>query len=124
MCKTLHSIIGTTKKRDIYEDISFFFFFDHTCHIWKFLGQVSNTSHSSGNAGCLRYCARPWIKPVPQQLPEPLQRQCQILNTLCYSGNSHEDTSECKKFQRNMQIIVRKLWGERAFFRLKFLHYY
>ena len=32
---------------------------------------------------------RPGIEPTPQQQPEPLGRQCRILNLLCYSGNSN-----------------------------------
>ena len=63
------------------------FIFDHTLSIWKLLGQWLNSSlsynlcHSCDNAGCLTHCTRPGIEYTL------LQRQCQILNPLCYSGN-------------------------------------
>ena len=50
----------------------FFLFLPH-CSIWKFLGQVSNLSHSYSNTRSLTYCAGPGIKPMPPQ------RQCQIV---------------------------------------------
>ena len=31
---------------------------------------------------------RPGIEPMPQQQTKPLQRQCQVPNPLCHSGNS------------------------------------
>ena len=80
----------------------FFFFFCHTHVIWKFLGQGLNPSHSysvfycCSNAVSLTYCTTvgtPLKKlflggqasatPMPQQPPQPLQRQCRILNRLC-----------------------------------------
>ena len=80
----------------------FFFFLSHTHGIWKFLGQGLNPSHSysvfycCSNAVSLTYCTTvgtPLKKlflggqasatPMPQQPPQPLQRQCRILNRLC-----------------------------------------
>ena len=62
-------------------------FFGCTLSIRKFLGQGSNLSHSYdlcysySNTGLLTHCAGLWIE------PELSQRQCQIFNPLCNSGN-------------------------------------
>ena len=76
---------------------SFFFFFFNgwVCGIWKFLGPGSNLSHSCslhhscGSVGSLTLCAGLGIEPGPQQWPKSLQRQRQVINPLCHSGNSH-----------------------------------
>lgn len=65
-----------------------FFFSGHTCGIWKFPGQGSNSNsicdlyHSCGNAGALTPFARLGIEPVPPQ------RQGRNPNLLCCSRNS------------------------------------
>ena len=65
-----------------------FVFFGCTCGILKFPGQGSDPScscnlcHSCSNAGSSTLCAVPGIEPAPPQ------RQRQILNLLCLSGNS------------------------------------
>ena len=46
-------------------------------------------SHSYSHARSLTHCAGPVIESVPQQQPEPLQRQHRIFNQLCHSGNSN-----------------------------------
>lgn len=50
-------------------------------YLWhmKFPGPETDLHHSRGNACSLACCARPGIKPAPQQWPEPPQRQCWIL---------------------------------------------
>ena len=76
--------------------LSPFFFFGCTYSIWKFLGKGSSSTHSFNlhhscgktNTGTLSHCARPGIEITPQQQPELLQKQCQIFNPLCHSGNS------------------------------------
>ena len=73
-----------------------FFFFNFGCthSIWKFPGQRSNPSHSynwhqsHGHTRSLTLCARSGIKPMPQQWPEPLQRQHWVLNLPHHSRNS------------------------------------
>ena len=67
---------------------SFLFLNGHTHGIWKFPGQGLNPSHGYGNARSLTHCAKPGIKPTPQQQQEPLQRQRWILDPLHHSGNS------------------------------------
>ena len=74
-------------KWEIYHFLLFlFFFWPHTCCMWKFLCQGSNLSHSydlhhsCDNAGSLTPCTRPGIKPMPQQWPKLLQRHCWFLN--------------------------------------------
>ena len=49
----------------------------------------SDLQHSCSNAGSLTHCARLGIQAIPQRQPEPLQRQCWILNLLCHSRNSN-----------------------------------
>ena len=74
--------------------IYIYVFYGSTCGIWKFLGQGSNPSHycnlhhNCGNTRSLTLCAGPRIKPMPQQWPQLLQRQCQILHLLLLSNNS------------------------------------
>ena len=74
------------------QGLVFVLFFGCTRGIWKFPGQGLNPSHSCdlchswGNAGSLTHCARPGIKPLPQQRPKSLQRQHHILNLLCHKG--------------------------------------
>ena len=66
-----------------------FFFFGHTCSIWKFLDQGLNPSwscalcHSCDNTGSWSRCAGPGIKPTS------LQRQPRFLTPLSHSGNSN-----------------------------------
>ena len=72
---------------------SFLFFFGCTQSIRKFLGQRSNLSSSTyatavAALDTLTHCTGLGMEPDPQQQPEPLQRQCQVLNPLCHTGNS------------------------------------
>ena len=64
------------------------FFNGHTSSIWKFLGQESNLSHS---CDLCHSCGktRPGIEPMPQQRPEPLQRQSWVLNLLGHHGTPY-----------------------------------
>ena len=77
-----------------------FFFYSHTCGIWKFLGQGSNWSCSWGlwqnvgnirsatsvaaciNARTITHWPRPGIEPTSSQ------KQHWVLNLLSHSGNS------------------------------------
>ena len=52
------------------------------------LSHNCNLCHSCGKAGSLMHCAGLGIKPIPQQQPEPPQRQHSILTLLCHSRNS------------------------------------
>ena len=69
------------------ESLAIFFSFGHAHSIEKFLGQGSSLSHnfdlyhSHTNNRSLTHFTRPGIEPMP------LQRQCQKLNPLHYSGN-------------------------------------
>ena len=47
---------------------------------------ATSLHYSHSNARSITHCARPGIEPISPQ------RQCQILNLLCYSGNSHPAT--------------------------------
>ena len=66
----------------------FFFFFSCTCSIWMFPGQGSNLScscdicHSCNNTRSLTHRTGSGTESML------LQRQCRILNLLCYIGNS------------------------------------
>ena len=86
----------------------FFFFWSH--NIPKFPGQRLNLSrscelcHSCGHSVSLTYCTGLGIEPEPQLQPEPLQRQCQILNPFCHSGNSWQRPL-LKKYLMNGHLI-------------------
>ena len=65
------------------------FFNGHTHGIWNSPGQGSNLSHSFSNDGSLSHVPGPKIKlHLSSKQPEPLKRQCGILNLLCRGGNS------------------------------------
>ena len=67
-------------------------FWLHQWHM-EVSGQGSNPSCSChlccscGNTRSLTHCARQGMEPMPWQWPELLQREHQILNPLCHSGN-------------------------------------
>ena len=67
----------------------FLFFFGYTHGIWKFPVQRLNPScsydlcYSCGSSGSLTHCTGLGVKPVPQQPPEPPQRQHRIFNLYC-----------------------------------------
>ena len=71
----------------------FFFFFSHTCSVWKFPGQGWNPScscslrHSCSNAISSTHCTR---LRVESMLP---QRPRRVLNRLCHRGNAWSGVS-------------------------------
>ena len=66
----------------------FFFFFFEIADQVSILSCSCKPHHSFSNAGSLTHCDRLGIKPMPNQWPKPLQRQCQILSPLCHSKKS------------------------------------
>ena len=53
--------------------------------------------HSCSKAGSFTYRIGPGMEPVPLQLPELLQRQLMILNSLCHSGKfQHRISFHCR----------------------------
>ena len=80
-CKMSIIISSTSEWVFLFFSFSFlyfilFYFFCHTCSIWKFLGQGLNLSHSCNlhcNARSLTYSPEPGMEPTPQQQPKPLQ---------------------------------------------------
>ena len=85
--------------------------------IWRFLGQGLNLSyicdlcHSCGNARSLTHGTGPRTKPAPQQESEPLQRQHQILNLLCHSGNSlYCFLMVCRVLEASTESQIEYLW--------------
>lgn len=78
----------------------FFFFFGHSVAYGvlkpKMVSEPScNLCHSWGHTGSLTHCAWMGIEPMPQQRPEPLQRQHLTLNPLYHGRNSPLATWVC-----------------------------
>ena len=67
----------------------FFFFYDHTCGIWKWI-QAATATYGAvcGNIGSLSHWPRPGIKPTFSRI------LCWVLNLLSLSGNS-KNTFSC-----------------------------